>query len=98
MYKLTFLSLSLFHSHVLRSPTLKFWNEVAKLTYGRKKIHTYHQWVLSFPLGMIVDALLDGPPGAFGLVAKEQFVEPHKNTAVLLGLGLRTRKASGEVG
>lgn len=44
---------------------------------------------------MIVDALLDGPPGAFGLVAKKQFVEPYKNTAVLLGLVL---KKGGEWG
>ena len=29
-----------------------------------------------------------GPPAAFGLVAREQFIEQHKNTAALLGLDL----------
>lgn len=38
------------------------------------------------------------PPGAFGLVAKEQFVKYHKNTAALLGLDMRTWEGSGEVG
>lgn len=37
----------------------------------------------------------DGPPGAFGLVAREQFVKHHKNTAVLLGLGWKTREWGG---
>lgn len=39
----------------------------------------------------------NGPLGAFGLVVKEQFVEQRKNTAVLLGLDVRTGE-SGDAG
>lgn len=40
----------------------------------------------------------DGPLGAFGPVVREQFVGCHENTAVLLGLDLRTREWGGEWG
>lgn len=39
-----------------------------------------------------------GPPGAFGLVAKEQFVEHYENTAVLLGLDVRTEEVGSGAG